>query len=563
MPPFKYEAFVNPYIGSISELMGKGDEAKAQALLRIGEIQARAEEQRGQAWGNAVQSIGNMASKAITDYNSPEAQDRRESEKAKVAFNEMMRTPDTEVQGVRRVSDPGVQAQPADWLGKGTDEVRGVLPSKSFVPTITQTNKYKNMAAPGIGGLDTWNVDAIMQGLAQKGVSPEQAFKYSQILDSANTRMEKHHASAVNLMQQDVYGISQFPETMRLGAAKTAINKYGKNGVFSAETLQNATRSIAAIEALPADQQALATTKFLRAMSGEKPKFIARNYTDDIVDPETREIVVKGSPPHVTQPQSTPKPVEVTLPNGQKMRVTADYIPGQGGSGKYMVGDLDITSLNPQLINDPSLLELALDVEAKNDPDGIKARAISRVQPLVQGTDSTGRSFFLPRSEAGNTAPKLLPEEQSRVNGLQKMLGSIDKILAMADDPAVWEDAKKGVGSFGRGFVQSTLSKTLGVGTKNQQTLRDLISRVRANSSFEQGGKALTKTELQLVDAFTANINFDPDVSIQMLRDSRNEYLDALSVYGVNPRSNNATPKPSGKTPYEEYLARKARTNGR
>ena len=47
MPPFEYKPFVNPYIGSISELMGKGDEAKAQALLRIGEIQAREAEQRG------------------------------------------------------------------------------------------------------------------------------------------------------------------------------------------------------------------------------------------------------------------------------------------------------------------------------------------------------------------------------------------------------------------------------------------------------------------------------------------------------------------------------------
>jgi hypothetical protein len=67
MPPFEYKPFVNPYIGSISELMGKGDEAKAQALLRIGEIQAREAEQRGQAWGNAIQGIGNIASKTRAD----------------------------------------------------------------------------------------------------------------------------------------------------------------------------------------------------------------------------------------------------------------------------------------------------------------------------------------------------------------------------------------------------------------------------------------------------------------------------------------------------------------
>ena len=65
---FEYKPFINPYIGSISELMGKGDQAKAEALLRIGEIQARAAEQQGQAWGNAIQGLGNIAGKAFTDY---------------------------------------------------------------------------------------------------------------------------------------------------------------------------------------------------------------------------------------------------------------------------------------------------------------------------------------------------------------------------------------------------------------------------------------------------------------------------------------------------------------
>jgi hypothetical protein len=66
--PFEYKPFVNPYIGSISELMGKGDEAKAQALLRIGDIQARESEKRGEIYGNAIQNVGNVAGKAITDW---------------------------------------------------------------------------------------------------------------------------------------------------------------------------------------------------------------------------------------------------------------------------------------------------------------------------------------------------------------------------------------------------------------------------------------------------------------------------------------------------------------
>ena len=74
---FEYKPFINPYIGSISELMGKGDEAKAAALIRIGEIQARAAEQQGQAWGNAIQGLGNIGA----EYLSPKAREARAIEK--------------------------------------------------------------------------------------------------------------------------------------------------------------------------------------------------------------------------------------------------------------------------------------------------------------------------------------------------------------------------------------------------------------------------------------------------------------------------------------------------
>ncbi len=83
MPPFEYRPFEDPYVGTISDLMGRGDEARANALLRIGEIQARAAQERGQAWSGAVQSLGNITSQAISQYASPEAQREREREKGK------------------------------------------------------------------------------------------------------------------------------------------------------------------------------------------------------------------------------------------------------------------------------------------------------------------------------------------------------------------------------------------------------------------------------------------------------------------------------------------------
>ena len=157
MPPFEYKPFVNPYIGSISELMGKGDEAKAQALLRIGDIQAREAEQRGQAWGNAIQGIGNIASKTITDYNSPEARRQREVDKAMGIHRDKsaeMRSdigtrvvPGERVQGFQEVDRPGDEATVAAGLGYPT-KVRGgfrredipqspaTLSSRQGIPTI-------------------------------------------------------------------------------------------------------------------------------------------------------------------------------------------------------------------------------------------------------------------------------------------------------------------------------------------------------------------------------------------------------------------------------------------
>jgi hypothetical protein len=585
---FEYKPFINPYIGSISELMGKGDQAKAEALLRIGEIQARAAEQQGQAWGNAIQGLGNIASKTITDYNSPEAQDRRAAEKAKAIFNDMGKAETQTTQGLAYRNFPGNKAVPAELTrselsldspgnfkvgadGKfvrtevpGAAAIAGTLPSRQGFPTIARTNPYRVLAESGVKNLDTWDIDAASKNFAKNNVPPELAFKYTQMMRTSNADMEEHHEKAMSIMRKNSSDILQLSPDARLGAAQQLLQKYQNNGVLSYKDLQSARQQLDSIAALPVPQQAVATSKFLLGLSGEKPTIVTTGVGQTSRVLQTNEVVDEGPSPKSASPQSTSKLVRITWPDGTTTDRTAEYVPGQGKGGQYFVNGQDITSLNPQLIDDPSLLELALGVAANKDPDGVNARAIAMVQPLVQVTDSTGRPSFLPRSVAASAKPKLLPEEQSRVNGLQKMLGSIDKILAMADDPDVWADAKKGVGSFGRGYFQSALSKTLGIGTKNQQTLRDFISAVRANSSFESGGKALTKTELDLVDAFTGNIDIDPDVSVQMLRDRRGEFVDALSVYGVNPRLNNATPKAGGNDSYAAYLARQeAKSNAR
>ena len=82
MPPFRYTPNQNSYVGSIADLMGRGNEAEARALIASANAQAQAAQASGQAWGGAVQGIGNIVSQGITDWNSPAARRQREMDKA-------------------------------------------------------------------------------------------------------------------------------------------------------------------------------------------------------------------------------------------------------------------------------------------------------------------------------------------------------------------------------------------------------------------------------------------------------------------------------------------------
>ena len=96
--PFRYTPNQNQYVGSIADLMGRGNEAEAQALIASANAQARAAQASGQAWGGAVQGIGNTVSQAITNWNSPEARQQRELDEARKVYDEGARE-------VRQVTD--------------------------------------------------------------------------------------------------------------------------------------------------------------------------------------------------------------------------------------------------------------------------------------------------------------------------------------------------------------------------------------------------------------------------------------------------------------------------
>ena len=99
MPPFQYTPFVDPYVGSIAQLMGQRGQREADAAEQIAAIRAQEAIQRGQISGGVIQGIGNLAGSTIRELTSPEARRQRELDKAHRLYREGL-------EEVRQVDDP-------------------------------------------------------------------------------------------------------------------------------------------------------------------------------------------------------------------------------------------------------------------------------------------------------------------------------------------------------------------------------------------------------------------------------------------------------------------------
>jgi hypothetical protein len=101
--PFQYRPHQNRYVGSITDLMGRGRDAEAQALITAANAQAQAAQVSGQAWGGAIQSIGNTV--AAIPGQLQAQQDRARTLKAEEAATALTqaRTDTLRADDLRRV----------------------------------------------------------------------------------------------------------------------------------------------------------------------------------------------------------------------------------------------------------------------------------------------------------------------------------------------------------------------------------------------------------------------------------------------------------------------------
>ena len=441
---FEYTPYRNPYIGTIADLMARGEDAKAKALIDVASAQARAAEAKGQIYGNAISSIGNQignipaqmqanreqAFKADQQARMVRGQQREDA--AESLFNAFSSAPNTV--GSRFVDAPSTPATLASrnmmLNDDGTMGLRdnpstpATLASRQMVPTITNTSK--RLDVNDVKGLDLWDIEAASRQFAEQGLGV-QGQKYLELMRGSNNDMEKHHESALATARADAGRLMQLGDyRSMMSQARELIPKYENNGVFSQRNLNSFKSQLDAIEKMPEANQLMALKQSLMSISGEKPTILNQGVGDIARNAQTGEVIGLGAAPPEPQRRSiTDAEIEMLIAQGdpialavggnrekiakalqdgldRRARIAAAATAGAGAA----TGPNSIASTvfaNPSLFNGlppalrsqiiPQLAEMGFNFNSlNNDQDGISILEAALPQLMALDPSMTQKS---------------------------------------------------------------------------------------------------------------------------------------------------------------------------
>lgn len=544
MAPFHYGVNVNPYVGSIADL-----------LRAPGEIQARAAEQKGQAWAGAVQGVGNAVSGAIQQANDP----RRKTEALQAQL----------IQG---------QVNDRSDLSRGEHAVDAMMAGDQLPAGAAGPRQQSYLDANGL-----FDVPKLNQSLAQSGIG-HLAPELLKGAESINESILKHQT----LEQQTNVAHAVILGDMAEGAIKLAKIGMPLDGAIDFVSQPAlATKRIkpeelqqfkARIASLPPDQQIaavqqvmdaaakLAPTKVLGKDAQEVDRYgrtvasnvVAEPNKGDYTGPDGIRYHADGKPVTGQQmkPQTAPKSIESknVLLDGKPAIVNFDP-----ASGKHLLPDgTDVSArvtpipaasltIHNQNAQAPNLPAWALDDTRPTGPDANKLDAAVRMTPngLYQAAlnyiatgqfPQTGRGSD-PASVATRTAitskvgaiaaaagmdePALRAFYKSNAASLaqqQKMQDSVQGFMATADKNAA--------------LLQETLKKIPDTGSPLfNKPLRTFAKDVTGNANLSQFA-----TYLQSVQNEYARIISQPNLAGQLTDSARHEAETLLNPNATVPQ---------------------------
>ncbi|CAB4147837.1 hypothetical protein UFOVP1017_48 [uncultured Caudovirales phage] len=452
---FEYTPYRNPYIGTIADLMARGEDAKAKALIDVASAQARAAEAKGQIYGNAISSIGNQIGNIPAQMQANKEQAFKADQQARMVrgqqredaaedtFNQIMGQKNVLGGMFGPMSAPVVT--PATTTA-GTDmESENIpdtpetqtLPSRAFMPTVT--NPFKELSVRGVDGLDKWDVEKASQQFASLGLGVE-GQKYLELMRGSNDDMDKHHASAMSLVQKSAARALQAGSfDMMLGSTNALMSQLANNKVIGREDLNAFQQQLDGLNALPQQKREGALRGILRNISGQERNIGNVAPGASIIDLDTQEVLgqsprpdapvtLVGAPVARNNPQ-TGKPELVQRYSDGTTKYFGDPVPSNKAAGSEVspTALLNATmGLRTQVTRELNASKAA-DIQLANMEDSLAAVKSGNAAAGSQGVLVTFQKIL---DELSVVRESEYARSASGLSLLNRLRGSYDKIVS-------------------------------------------------------------------------------------------------------------------------------------
>jgi len=277
--PFRYTPNQNRYVGSISDLMGRGNDAEAQALIASANAQAQAAQASGQAWGGAVQGIGNTIAAIPGQMQAAEdrarvmeERERDDQTRAMTAsmFNHPSQIGPTMRDGTLRPTngqlepDLYIPSTPGDAV-EGVNSMAGDFEGMAVAEGLELPNPFTTKDA---NGSSLFDLGKIGSGYLGAGLDiPEKTMAAFELINQSITgQFDQSLENAENLALQYLEGD---PRVWGVGI-EAAVKVFTDNGLFPPEQMAAINAEVKGINALPQSEKKDAQEKLLRRLVGDR-----------------------------------------------------------------------------------------------------------------------------------------------------------------------------------------------------------------------------------------------------------------------------------------------------
>ena len=427
--PFQYTPNRNPYVGSITDLMGRGRDAEAQALITAANAQAQAAQASGQAGGGAVQSIGNTIAAIPGQLQAQEDRARVVEQQDRADRARALRADilsPTPAHTIGPVMPDGTKLSPttpgAAVEGPGSMAGDWDVASGRELP-----NRYRTTDA---NGSDIFDLEQIIATFAAAGLDPPDMSPYVAINQGITARFDQSLQQARGIARSLLGG----PSGAWAQRLSTALSLFEDNKLLPARLLSSMRTRLQQIGTLPAAEQEAELGQLLHQLTGDTA-------------PETK-FVPEGSVGVTPIPGGGFKATTVTAPGGRPVgKPTAQSLNGKPVNvwwgldgvprdrhGTELIGDIQPASAAERLPTLGSLGNLAV--------LALDARAEALGRPLTTAEKHDVMQGVLDRNREGD--PVLLPGEFSaekleRIDDLMRSLRTDPTYRGMEEINGAWQ----------------------------------------------------------------------------------------------------------------------------